>query len=103
VEKVEEEEHQRPLVGITRVLNKIERRPAIGQHAAEFTVKVGVPRWQPSNRLNDCRVFSRPVVASAGQDFRPPGVEPGVHPISMELYFVQPVGAVRCRLNELGE
>src|SRR5262249_18265618 len=28
---------------------------------------------------------------------------PGVHSIAIELYFVQPFGAVRCVLNELGQ
>ena len=36
----------------------------------------------------------RPVIAPASQNLRSPGVEPGVHPIAIELDFVQPVGAV---------
>ena len=31
------------------------------------------------------------------------GIEPGVHAVSVELYLVQPIGAVRCLLDERGE
>ena len=65
VEQVEEEEHQRSLTGIGRVLNEVESRPPIRQHPAKFAVKVGVPRRKPSNRLCDGRIFVCPVVASA--------------------------------------
>src|SRR4051812_38415088 len=40
-QQVEQEEDQRSLARIGRVLNQVERRPAIGQHPTEFTIKVG--------------------------------------------------------------
>ena len=85
MEQVEEEEHQRSLAGITRVLYKVESRPAIGQQPTEFAVEVSIPGWQPGNGLNDCRIFSCSVVASAWENLHAPGVEPCVHPVSIEL------------------
>ena len=67
-----------------RVLDQVKRRPAIGQHPAEFTIKVGILRRQPSNGLGDAGILLGPVVASAGKDFHSAGVESGVHPISIE-------------------
>jgi hypothetical protein len=43
-QQVEEEEHQRSLVGVGRILDQIESRPAIGHHAAQFAIKIGVLR-----------------------------------------------------------
>jgi hypothetical protein len=45
--------------------------------------------------------FVCPVVGSPRQDLHSPGIEPGVHPVSIELEFVKPVRAVRSLLNEL--
>jgi hypothetical protein len=39
----------------------------------------------------------------ARQDLRSPGVEPGVHPISIELDLMQPLGAVWCLPHEFCE
>jgi hypothetical protein len=54
---VEQEEDQRSLAGIGRILNKVEGCPTIGQHPAEFAVQVGVLRLEPSNGLGDGRIF----------------------------------------------
>jgi hypothetical protein len=89
--------------GIGRVLDGVEGRPAIGQHPAKFAVEVVVLRREPSNGLGDGRVFLCPVVAPTRQDLRFARIEPGVHPIPIELEFVKPVGAVRGFLNELGK
>ena len=52
-QQVEQEEDQRSLTGIGRVLDKVEGGLAIGQYPAKFAVKVGVLRPQPSNGLDD--------------------------------------------------
>ena len=46
-------------------------------------------------------VFVGPDVAPAGEDAA--GIEPGVHAVSVEFDLVQPIGAVRCLLDENGE
>src|SRR5271156_2762682 len=88
---------------LMQLLSGVDSRPTIREDAAKFSVKIGVPRREPSNRLGDGGVFLCPVVPPARQDLRSPGVEAGVHPIPIELDFVQPVGAVRCFLNELNQ
>jgi hypothetical protein len=93
VQQIEEEEDQRSLVSIGRVLDDVKGSPTIREHPAKFPVKVGVPRREPSNGLGDGGVFLCPVVAPARQDLRSARVEPSVHPISIELDFVQPVRA----------
>jgi hypothetical protein len=44
-----------------------------------------------------------PIIAPASQDLHSAAVESGVHSVSIEFDLVQPVGAVRCFLHELGE
>src|SRR5215470_15380638 len=102
-QQVEEEEDQRPFAGVGRVLDQVKCRPAIGQHPTKFAVEIGVPRRKPSYRLCNGRVFIGPVITPPRQDLHSASVEPGVHPIPIELDLVQPVGAVRCFFNELGE
>ena len=102
-QQVEQEEGQRPLARIGRVLDQVERRPAIGQHPAEFTIKVGILCRQPSNGLGDAGVLLGPVVTSPRNDFHSACIEPGVHAVSVELHLVEPVGAVRCLLYERRE
>jgi hypothetical protein len=74
-------------------------RPS-GEDAAEFAVQVGVLRRQPGDVLGDGGVFVGPGVAPAGQDLHVAGIKPGVHPVAVEFDFMQPVGAVRCGLDE---
>jgi len=56
--------------------------------SAEFTVQVGGLGRQFANSLRNGGIFAGPVVAPAGQDLNSAGVEPGVHPIAVELDFV---------------
>jgi hypothetical protein len=65
--------------------DQIEGRPPIGQQAAKFAVEVGIAHRERSNGFRDGRVFLCPVVAAASQDLHSAAVEPGVHPISVEL------------------
>jgi hypothetical protein len=88
------------LTRVDRILDHIEGRSTIRHHAAKFAVKIGVLRRQPSNGPGNDPVFVGPVAPSAGQDLYPANVEAGMHPVSVELQFVQPVGAVRCLLNQ---
>jgi hypothetical protein len=99
VQQVEKEKDQRSPTGIRRVLDQVEGRPAIGQHPAKFAVKVGVAGRKLRNGLGDGGVFLCPVKAPASQNLHSTRVEPGVHPIPIELEFVQPVGAIRCLAN----
>jgi hypothetical protein len=45
VQQVEQEEDQRSLVGVCRVLDQVEGRSTIGQHPTKLAVQVGVLRW----------------------------------------------------------
>jgi hypothetical protein len=47
VQQIEQEENQRSLTGIGRVLDKVERRSAIGQDSAEFAVEVAFCTGKP--------------------------------------------------------
>jgi hypothetical protein len=102
-QQIEQEQDQRTLAGIAGVLDQIERRLRIGEHTAEFAIKVGVLRRQSGNRLGDSGVFVRPVVASAGQDLHSAAIETRVHPIPIQLDLMQPVGAIRGLFDESGE
>src|ERR1700730_16124092 len=63
VQQVEEEEDQRSLTSISRVLDKVECRRTIRAHAAKFAVKIGAPHREPSNRLGDGGVVLCPVAS----------------------------------------
>jgi hypothetical protein len=82
---------ERSLPGVTGILDQVERRPAVREHTAEFTVQVSILRRQLGDGLGDGGVLVGPDVASSCQDLHAAGVEPGVHPVSVEFDLVQPV------------
>jgi hypothetical protein len=88
---------------IGRILDKVEGSPTIGQHSAQFAVKIAVLRRKPSYSVGDGRVFVCPEHCPGESGCALCPSRPGMHPIPIELDFVQPVGAVRCRFNELGK
>ena len=61
VQQIEQEEDQRSLTRVGRVLDQV-ACPTIGQYPAQFTIKIGVLRRKPSNRLGDGGIFLGPVV-----------------------------------------
>jgi hypothetical protein len=90
-QQIEQEEDERSLAGVAGILDEVEGRPAIRQHAADFSVEVGGVGRQVDDGLRDAGVFLGPVVAPARQDLNFAGVEPGVHPIPVKFDLVQPV------------
>ena len=99
-QQIEQEKDQRTPAGIAGVLDQIESRPSIGEHTAEFAIKIGVLRRQFGYCRGDCGLFVRPIVAAAGQDLHTARIEPGVHPIAIQLDLVQPIGASRGRCDK---
>src|SRR6516164_10317723 len=67
VEQVEQKKDQSGGVPrIRRVLDQAEGGRAVGPDAAEFAVKIGLPRRDLRERRGDRRVFMRPVQPGAG-------------------------------------
>jgi len=88
---------------IAGVLDQIERRPAIRQHATKLAVQIGALAGQSGYGLRDSRVFVCPIVAAPGQDLHTASIEPGVHPVAVKLDFMKPVGPVRSLFDERRE
>jgi hypothetical protein len=103
VEQAEHKKDQRCIACIGRILDQVERCPAIPEHAAELTVQVGALRRQRRDGLGLCGIPVGPVIAAPGDDLRSTGIEPGVRAVAVKLDFVEPVGAVRGRFNERGQ
>src|SRR5205807_1326031 len=59
-QEIEHEVDERALSGVAGILDQVERRPAIRQHAAEFAIQVGV--LGPPRRV---RICSRPASSRA--------------------------------------
>jgi hypothetical protein len=81
-----------PAVG--RHLDHAERGDAVGAHAAQFAVEIGLARGQRRDRLGDLRIFMGAIKPVAGQQPHLASVEPGVHAKAVEFDFVQPLRAV---------
>ena len=104
VEEIEQEKHQSIAVAAVRcILDQAERGGAIGTNAAQLAVEIGLPRRQRFDRGRDRRVFTRPVEAGAGQQPDRTAFEPRMHPVAVELEFVQPLGPVWRLIDEFGE
>ena len=68
-QQIEQEEDERSLAGVAGILDEVEGRPAIRQHAAEFTVEVGGVGRQVDDGLRDAGVFSRSSRCPGGSAF----------------------------------
>ena len=102
VEEIEQEEHEAGgVAGVGRHLDHAERGDAVGAHAAEFAVEIGLARRERGYRGRDLRIFVGPVKAVAGEEPHLAAVEPGMHAVAVEFDFVQPLVAVRRGVNEL--
>jgi hypothetical protein len=102
VEEIEQEEHEAGgVAGVGRQLDHAERGDAVGAHAAEFAVEIGLARRERRYRRRDLRIFMGPVEPVAGEEPHLAMVEPGMHAEAVEFDFVQPLVAVRRRLHEL--
>jgi hypothetical protein len=104
MQKVENEVHQPGRVaGIGRGLDHAERGDAVGGDAAQFAVEVGLTRPERRHGRGDRRVFARPVEPGAGQKSYSAAVEARVYAVTVELDLVQPLIALRRRVDWLRE
>ena len=104
MQQVEDEIHQpRRVARVGRGLDHAERRDAVGKHAAQFTVEISLARVERRHRRGDRRIFMGPVEPGAGQQFHRAAIEPGVHAVTVEFDLVEPLIALRRRVDELGE
>jgi hypothetical protein len=71
--------------------------------AAELTVEIGGFHFQMGERLDDARIFSRPVEPSSGQKLRPALIVASGHAITVELYLMQPLRPRGRLLDQFGE
>src|SRR5205823_5863161 len=76
---------------------------AIREHAAQFAVKIGLARAERRHGLGDRRVFMRPVEPGAGEELNGAAVEARMHAVAVEFDFVQPLVALRRRIDQLRE
>jgi hypothetical protein len=67
-------------------------KPFVGVEVIQKQLEQLWTRREPANSFGDGGVFLCPVIAPARQDLRSAPIEPGVHPISIEFDFVQPIG-----------
>ena len=102
VEKIEQKEDQRRCVAAVRSeLDDVEGRGAVGAHAAQFAVEIGLARVERRHGLGDRRIFVGPVEPGARQQLHRAAVEPRMHAVAVVFDFMQPLVAVRRRVDEL--
>jgi hypothetical protein len=73
-----------------------------GKDPAQFAVEIGLARPDGRDGRRDRRVFVRPVQPGARQQPHGAAVEARMHPIAVELDLVQPLVALRRRVDEAG-
>jgi hypothetical protein len=81
----------------------VEAGEAVGAHAAQFAVEIGLARVEPRDGLGDRWIFVRPVEPAARQQLDGAAVEPRMHAVAVIFDFVQPAVAVRRRVDQLRE
>jgi len=104
VDQIEQEKDERAAVaGVRGVLDQAERCGAIGAHAAQLAVEIGLPRRERRDGGRDRWVFGSPVEPGAGQQPDRAAVQPGVHPVAVEFEFMQPLRPFRRLVDQFGE
>jgi hypothetical protein len=104
VEKIEQEEDESAaLTSVRCILDQAERRGAVVPDAAQLAVEIGLPRREQCHGRCDRRLFTRPVEPSPGQQSHLASVQPGMHPVTVEFDFMEPLGPVRWRVDQFGE
>jgi hypothetical protein len=71
-------------------LNHAEGSDAVGAHAAQLAVEIGLRGRQGRDGRGDRRIFSRPVEPGAREQPYPAAIETRMHAVAVELDFVQP-------------
>ena len=91
------------IAGVRCGLDHAERCDAVGKDAAQLAVEIGLARAERRHRRGDQRVFMRPVEPGAGQQLHRSAIEARMHAVAVEFDFVQPLIALRRRVDELRE
>jgi hypothetical protein len=74
-----------------------------GPGAAQLAVEIGLARAEFPHGFGDCGIFVGPVEAGAGQQLHRAAVEPRMHAVAVVFDFVEPLVAVRRRVDQLGQ
>ena len=99
----QEKDESAAVTRVRCVLDQAERGGAVGANAAQFAVKIGLPRRERRYPLGDLPIFMRPVEPGAGQQSDRATVEARMHPVAVELELVQPFRSVRRLVDQFGE
>ena len=68
IQKIEQEEHQRRgVAAVRRKLDRAERGDAVGAHAAQLAVEIGLAGAERRHGGGDRRVLMRPIEPGAGE------------------------------------
>ena len=96
MQKIEDEIHQPGHVaGIRGGLDHAEGGYAVGEHAAQLAVEIGVARDERRHGRGDRRIFMGPVESGAGEHPDTAAIEARMHAVAVEFDFVQPLVAFR--------
>jgi hypothetical protein len=104
VKQIEQEEDEG--VGIAAIrgrLHQAERTRTIGADAAKLAVKVSLLGIERGYDRRNRRILMCPTQAPAGQQPDCAAIQPGMHPVPVELDFVQPCGPFRRLVDQFGE
>jgi hypothetical protein len=103
MEEIEQEQDEGGGVAVRRGLDHAEGGDAVGAHAAELPVEIGLCSADRCQGIGDRRVFLRPVEPGAGEELHRAVVEPRMHAVAVEFDFMQPLVALRRRVDQLGQ
>jgi hypothetical protein len=104
VQEIEQEEDEGGgVAAVGRQLDHAERGNAVGSHAAQFAVEIGLAGAERRDGLSDRRIFVRPLEPGARQKAHGAAIEARMHAVAVELDFVEPLIAFRRRADQLGE
>jgi hypothetical protein len=104
MQQIEQKERQPGgVAGVGRGLDPRKRGDAVGADAAQFAVEIGLAGIERRHSFGDRWIFARPVEAGAGQQFDRTLVDRRVHAVAVIFDFVEPLIAVRRRVDQLRE
>ena len=75
-------------------------RASVGLH--QLSIKIGSLHRQRAQRLDRVSVAPGPVEAGSGRQLDLPVIQPRVHAVAVVFDFVEPLIAVRRRIDQLG-
>jgi hypothetical protein len=104
VKKIEQKEDERGgVAGVGCVLDQTEGGDAVGTHAAQFAVEIGLMSAEHRDGRGDRRIFMGPVESGAREQPHAAAIEPRMHGVAVEFDFVEPLVAFRCGIDKASE